>query len=512
MDEVPASHPPIPLSGDSFRARLFEGEGSRAWARSPAAFSPVASTDRRFPVIQEAIRQQERTIIDLEIQMKTLQEQIDLSRQEYSRLAHQVAPIRRIPDELLSKILSDSCLACSSAHPKQLETIMLTCQWWRQVAISTAALWTDIRFEVDAVNVRNLTAKLVEHLSTWIGRSKNAGLDILLDIDQRIISPQRSNMIHAIFVLLRAHERWNKLTLLGKYSWHCLDTVLSDLDADEMYGSLRSLRFCGMAYLPGHTFSQIRTANIYEIKLEALDCTFTALELLLKSCSNASSLQFNEVTVGSEEDGDSDDHDDDNESLNNSKMAHIVLPQLSNLVFDVKSTNNRSHYLACDLLRQLLSHTEHLKEVEIWAHFIEACYGALFNVESATMFSSSSPAANIVQMSLVLHVEDSGFMIDASKGFALFLSAFPNVEELSFRVECDDTDGGHPSIRLPRNTITDFCDSLEKGIRSLQQLRKLKLIKHLLLTSWFDSLVEELGHRLDYVPVEITAIGCTFVD
>ncbi|KAJ7148926.1 hypothetical protein C8R43DRAFT_1007669 [Mycena crocata] len=92
---------------------------------------------------------------------------------------HGRSSIDRLPNELLSTIfisaIEQHCHDESNPFTTSPTTISHICRRWRQVALSTGSLWTNIVLTFPTSN-EQLTRTL-----TWLGRSKTYPLDILMD-------------------------------------------------------------------------------------------------------------------------------------------------------------------------------------------------------------------------------------------------------------------------------------------------------------------------------------------
>ncbi len=82
---------------------------------------------------------------------------------EYTLEAYKIAPIRRLPPEILVEILSLAADGASSYMPKSLFKVTAVCHLWRQIALGEARFWKSIHF-IDRKFKFNL-------IPLWLGRA-----------------------------------------------------------------------------------------------------------------------------------------------------------------------------------------------------------------------------------------------------------------------------------------------------------------------------------------------------
>jgi hypothetical protein len=120
--------------------------------------------------------QTQREIQDLQASIIQTRYQLSLLIGEYSRRAWQIAPIRRLPFELIAKIF---CAFVENSHDPSidgslLQALFLTCRSWREVALATPQIWSRvcIDFRLWSLNASP------ERLEARLDRTGNASLRV----------------------------------------------------------------------------------------------------------------------------------------------------------------------------------------------------------------------------------------------------------------------------------------------------------------------------------------------
>ncbi|KAJ6467527.1 hypothetical protein C8R47DRAFT_1201133 [Mycena vitilis] len=129
-------------------------------------------------------------------------------------------PIDRLPNELLSAIFAFAiehyCHDESTPFTISPTTISHTCHRWRQVALATGNLWTNVVLTFPTSNEQ--LARTV----TWLSRSKTYPLDVLLDFrdpdwdweDEETHGFRWADMEAVLQLLLPSAARWRTIELL----------------------------------------------------------------------------------------------------------------------------------------------------------------------------------------------------------------------------------------------------------------------------------------------------------
>ena len=113
-------------------------------------------------------------------QIAKLQKQIGSLEQENSNSKSLLAPIRRLPTELLAEILS-IVIECYEQNPF---TVMRVCRSWRATVLSMAHVWSQF-------TIRPWTSH--EQMEMVVERTKQVPLDVVIDL-----SPRRYSFMHPI--------------------------------------------------------------------------------------------------------------------------------------------------------------------------------------------------------------------------------------------------------------------------------------------------------------------------
>ena len=177
----PSSSSPCPCCGAS--------SARQTYPAYPSPSAGMLSSNTVFSADQT--RRHSETIAEIEVQISRLddeksrlQKAMDYllnERQEFQRSLDEhrclVAPIRRIPPELLSEIFLH-CLDGDSDLDITAAPLVLTfvCSRWRTVAICTLQLWSSVSLGYSGPIV-------TEMLQTWLSRSRLAALTFTIDSD-----------------------------------------------------------------------------------------------------------------------------------------------------------------------------------------------------------------------------------------------------------------------------------------------------------------------------------------
>lgn len=152
-----------------------------------------------------------------------------------------IAPIRRLPVEVLSKVFLCGDLA-SFDESKGPLLFAVVCNRWRSVAISTQALWSSIDFEVKYL----IPPLKIIHL--WLARSGSHPLNILWPNPYN--GHDDSAARQAVFVALLSHQsRWREI------EFGLAPEQLDELTAvsSGSFPHLRKLKLeAGHSHLPSH--------------------------------------------------------------------------------------------------------------------------------------------------------------------------------------------------------------------------------------------------------------------
>ncbi|KAJ7481190.1 hypothetical protein B0H11DRAFT_1235787 [Mycena galericulata] len=131
------------------------------------------------PIVERLVAESESKIADIGSQIEHLQ---SLLTKEYNKLAelkYSTIPIHVLPMEILSEIFSISIVpirpdgVLSDNHDVSLY-LSHVCRYWRQVALGTPRLWTQLYIPI----LECPTAAYIDGIKTWLGRSMQLPLSI----------------------------------------------------------------------------------------------------------------------------------------------------------------------------------------------------------------------------------------------------------------------------------------------------------------------------------------------
>ncbi len=189
----------------------FNGETSREWATEHRFDEPIRPGSDEYSQVLVAISQCKEEYARRERlgEFEGLRE----IQQNYSRLLWQIAPIWRVPEDVLILIFSHESLAASSGNPAQLINIVLTCSRWAEVAQDVPFLWSDIGFgQEDPIYMRNQLWWPKGRIRTWLTNSRK----VPLDIDLLFMPWMHSKHELEYFTpLVKEFQRWKSLRLNG---------------------------------------------------------------------------------------------------------------------------------------------------------------------------------------------------------------------------------------------------------------------------------------------------------
>jgi hypothetical protein len=146
-----------------------------------------------------------------------------------------LSPVRRLPSELLGEIFR-YCLPQNYDEKSAHKAVMLpshVCKHWRDVALSTPTLWTNIVLRVTDETFESRVALV----TAWFSRSGDLPLSFTLDVDGR------ENVLPILAFLLQYCHRWQHIKLsVPSDTLRCLEAAkghlqhLETLLIDGMYG------------------------------------------------------------------------------------------------------------------------------------------------------------------------------------------------------------------------------------------------------------------------------------
>ena len=176
-------------------------------------------------VIRSSYWATDSSISQLEFQMRDLLLRRNALCNHRQMLATLLSPIRRLPPELLSEIFHN-CLPQNYDGEAAHKAVMLpshVCQHWRDVALSTPTLWTNIVLRVTDKNFESRVALV----TTWFSRSGGSPLSFTLK--------GYENVQPIIAFLLQHCNRWQCINLSVPFNTlRCLETAKGHLQRLEI--------------------------------------------------------------------------------------------------------------------------------------------------------------------------------------------------------------------------------------------------------------------------------------
>ncbi|KAJ7158123.1 hypothetical protein C8R46DRAFT_1292093 [Mycena filopes] len=172
----------------------------------------------------------EANIARNESQIKDLEHPCDLERETIFQLRAVIAPVRKVPVELLAEIFRYTCLSTPFyagsllrrhlGKLKPAEVVSHVCAHWRQVAITTPQLWTDLL----PITLNKIpTEAYCTGLKEWLGRSAPLPIHFQLrcvgDVDAAAV----------VGALLAVADRWSD----AHFTLSSL-SVLSNIPSDRL--------------------------------------------------------------------------------------------------------------------------------------------------------------------------------------------------------------------------------------------------------------------------------------
>lgn len=162
--------------------------------------------------IKDIINGIELALVDVERYKKQIVDQLDLHRAKLAALAfeHQslIAPIRSLPNELLSEIFEWSCCSIYNFDHKFPVTLALVSQHWKAIAFATPAIWANIIIgEYSSYSRQRTVSASTCQCKMWLTRLVNKALWVCL-----LPSRDRGSDSSALMKLISECARWEYLS------------------------------------------------------------------------------------------------------------------------------------------------------------------------------------------------------------------------------------------------------------------------------------------------------------
>lgn len=152
-----------------------------------------------IPHLREALH-------SLESKMASLLSERELLESRLEQAVRLQSPIQRLPDELLSVIFEIGVLDRNEEDSIMLSSLMLVCQYWRDVAVNTPTLWSYIVTG---------THHAIDRARLKLERSKSVPLHVVVDFSPRMEygSVTTETLVHAMDLLRPSIWRWKTFHL-----------------------------------------------------------------------------------------------------------------------------------------------------------------------------------------------------------------------------------------------------------------------------------------------------------
>ena len=179
---------------------------------------PLASSEEA--VIRNSYWETHSSLLRLEAQIKGLMLRHHALCNHRQMLATLLSPVRRLMPELLAEVFR-YCLPRNYRKKGAHKAVMLpshVCRHWRNVALSTPTLWTNIVLCITDENFESRTTLM----TTWFSRS--GALPLLFTLEGR------ENVGPIITFLLQHCNRWQNVNFSVPFKTHrCLETAKGNL-------------------------------------------------------------------------------------------------------------------------------------------------------------------------------------------------------------------------------------------------------------------------------------------
>ncbi|KAG7440120.1 uncharacterized protein BT62DRAFT_638698 [Guyanagaster necrorhizus] len=252
---------------------------------------PPFSTENTVPPKQlqtSAIEKEVQRCDDELFRLYTLVSQRETERRELQLNADKcisiLAPIRRLPNEMLSEIFAQCCKEADESvnfmnAPRTLNALIisLVCSHWRRLAISTKSLWA-----VFSINPTTPSTFTLQCLRAYMSRAGDAPLTIQV-LNTYRDTPARAGAFQCYRVLFDAAPRWRILGIgsihfgqrLSHVKHHLQDLEGLSLNANcllaaptDIFADAPKLRILSVNVTPeliSHTFpyNQITNLSMY---------------------------------------------------------------------------------------------------------------------------------------------------------------------------------------------------------------------------------------------------------
>jgi len=223
-----------------------------AQLRSSPTPSSLTEISAKIQEVETGLKHYDAEIIRLQSELASLMASAGVLRKRLMLARGMFSPVRRLPDEVLSRIFTyahqgtfsftESCKAPAFAS---------VCARWRSVALSSPSVWAYLKVEVGSKHNYSHPRTNMAALETHLARSKSHPLSIIfmfvstIDMPNPAVGVGSEEMADA---LIRHSSRWVYLAFLGVYSTFPDLPVFQQLEAITQFPLLETLT--SKVYIP----------------------------------------------------------------------------------------------------------------------------------------------------------------------------------------------------------------------------------------------------------------------
>jgi hypothetical protein len=468
--------PEPPVAPSDFYSESFAKEKVRDGTDDP----PLSLNSPQYHLARDSIKTHQERILHLESEVRRLRRDIRSSRLEVTCCGWQIAPIRRVPDEILAEIFANDVLHTSfyefhnKHNPSPLLSILLTCRRWYQVATQATQLWrhVEIRYDKRAWKHRDLH-RLFDQ---WLTRSRQAPLSVQIHAFGNV----ENNYVPGIAFqrIFREFPRWRTLELANDGASSRIVQHINQCSRKEellpQVSNLHTLMLHRMSELDPILVRALEKVGIGSIVRMEIDCRqmlLPTLGNLLAGASDTEVLSIRQTLLYGAED------------TNQLKKwtASSRLPRLKKLSFQAHPRIRGIPYI--QIFRSLLS-----SETETIELSIPTSKGAdrllgIHTTNSSNWVATQPPLPNVHDLwfNFELGLRERAFLHlgDTVAGFKTFLAAFPNVRRISVQstARYDKELDVNPFTQSYHQLLTQTRPLLEalEAVKSLEHLQTLEL-------------------------------------
>ncbi len=405
----------------------------------------------------------------------------------YSEYAWRLAPIRRLPVEILGLVFVKLLELYDAPiyYHDFLQALFLTCRLWHRVALDTTAIWRKLALRADLFY--NVTGRVTpSRVDAWVKRSKGLTLDVTLHEYYDSTDWAHDITLHNVLPLLQTLPRWEHLDC-EEHSAPTVLSLFSDMESvswareHPFWSKYKSFDFQALTTLKLSRMSREQSllGTIFAPRLTQLnlsECTLNPwdLEFLLCGSPLVSSLTLYGILWTERQVGDEDEED---------RFFPVAsLPRLTS--FTYKSRSGPPNGTMCPMwcLGLLLRGAPSLQALKV-------CCGESLDAHQPerTLFSPGAPAlhfsvVSVSRLVFIIDLED----LDISSlplfttGLPGFIRQFPSVKYLEIQILPDRyfKGKGEGYERGFTAEVKDLNISLHEAVSRMPNIEKLFVVDY----------------------------------